>query len=177
MNNDKIRSSHLLLISAVTQSLAGRAGILKLLPLSVTELKKAGIQYKNFQDYGHKGFLPRVYDKKQRPFQAYSNYYQTYVERDVRQLLKLKEQNVFEKFIKLLAGRTGQILNFDSLANDTGVSSKTIKKWLSVLEASFVVYKLSPYFENFGKRVIKSPKYYFTEIGLLCFLLGIQKPD
>jgi hypothetical protein len=97
------------------------------------------------------------------------------VERDVRQLIRLKDANLFEKFMKLIAGRIGQIINYQSLANDAGVDSKTIKQWLSILEASFVVFKLAPYFENFGKRVIKSPKYYFTDTGLLTYLLDIEK--
>ena len=173
-----LTGSHQLdLAEAMTQSLAGRAGILNLLPFSITELKKADIEYNNFQDYVHKGFLPRVYDKSQRPLQAYSNYYRTYVERDVRQILNLKEQSLFEKFMKLLAGRVGRILNYGSLADDVGVSAKTIRSWLSILEASFIVYKLPPYFENFGKRAIKSPKYYFMEIGLLSFLLGIHTEE
>ncbi|MBT7409402.1 MAG: DUF4143 domain-containing protein, partial [Methylococcales bacterium] len=99
---------------------------------------------------------------------------ETYIERDVRQLIHLKELASFEKFLKLLAGRAGQIINFSSLASDAGVSSNTLKNWLSVLEASFIVFKLEPYFENFGKRVIKSPKIYFTDTGLLCYLLGIE---
>lgn len=173
-----LTGSHQLdLTEAMTQSLAGRAGILNLLPFSINELKKAKMEYKNFQDYVYRGFLPRVYDQKQRPLQAYSNYYRTYVERDVRQIINLKEQNVFEAFMKLLAGRVGQVINYSSLANDVGVNAKTIRNWLSLLEASFIIYKLSPYFENFGKRSIKSPKYYFTEVGLLSFLLGIHKAD
>ena len=173
-----LTGSHQLdLTEAMTQSLAGRVGILNLLPFSIQELQKAGIEYETFQDYVYKGFLPRVYDQKQRPSQAYSNYYRTYIERDVRQIINIKEQNTFESFMKLLAGRVGQILNYNSLANDVGVSTKTIRNWLSVLEASFIIYKLPSYFENFGKRSIKSPKYYFTEVGLLSFLLGIYKPD
>lgn len=173
-----LTGSHQLdLTEAMTQSLAGRVGILNLLPFSINELKKAKVEYENFHDYVHRGFLPRVYDQKQRPLQAYSNYYRTYVERDVRQIINLKEQNVFEAFMKLLAGRIGQAINYSSLANDVGVTMKTIRNWLSLLEASFIVYKLSPYFENFGKRSIKSPKYYFTEVGLLSFLLGIHKAD
>ena len=173
-----LTGSHQLdLMEAMIQSLAGRAGILNLLPFSIAELKKARIEYENFQDYVHRGFLPRIYDKKQRPLQAYSNYYRTYVERDVRQILNLKDQSVFEAFMKLLAGRVGQVLNYSSLAGDVGVSAKTIRNWLSLLEASFIIYKLPPYFENMGKRTIKSPKYYFTEIGLLSFLLGIHTAD
>ena len=168
-------SHQLELRAAITQSLAGRTGILHLLPLSIAELTAAGIRFDDFSEYIHHGFLPRVYDQQQRPYTAYANYYQTYVERDVRQLINLKDANLFEKFIKLLAGRVGQIINYQSLASDVGVDSKTVKQWLSILEASFIVFALPPYFENFGKRVIKSPKYYFTDTGLLSYLLDIEK--
>lgn len=167
-------SHQLELKQAVTQSLAGRTGILNLLPLSINELTNAKIKFDTFEEYAYRGFLPRIYDQDQRPSQAYSNYYQTYVERDVRQLINLKNAAIFEKFLKLIAGRVGQIIDYTSLGNDVGVNSKTIKEWLSILEASFIVYKLEPYFENFGKRTIKSPKYYFTDVGLLCYLLGIE---
>lgn len=170
-------SHQLELRAAITQSLAGRTGILHLLPLSLAELTAADIRFNDFAEYIHHGFLPRIYDQQQRPYTAYANYYQTYVERDVRQLINLKDANVFEKFIKLLAGRVGQIINYQSLANDVGVDSKTVKQWLSILEASFIVFTLPPYFENFGKRVIKSPKYYFTDTGLLSYLLDIEKPS
>ena len=169
-------SRQLELTAAVSQSLAGRTGILHLLPLSIKETKLFGFQKTDFQDYAQKGFLPRIYRQNQRAFTAYSNYYRTYVERDIRQMIKLKQQNVFEKFIKLLAGRAGQPINYHSLSNDAGVDLKTIKRWLSLLSASFIIYKLPPYFENFGKRYIKSPKYYFVETGLLCYLLDIQEP-
>ena len=170
-------SHQLQLREAITQSLAGRTGILHLLPLSIAEMKAAGIVFDRFADYLFHGFLPRVHDQAQRPHRAYGNYYQTYVERDVRQLIRLKDASLFEKFIKLLAGRVGQIMNYQSLANDLGVDGKTIKHWLSTLEASYLVFPLSPYHENFGKRTIKSPKYYFTEPGLLCYLLGISQKD
>ena len=170
-------SHQLELRAAITQSLAGRTGILHLLPFSIAELSAAGIRFENFEDYVFHGFLPRVYDQQQRPRTAYANYYQTYVERDVRQLVRLKDASLFEKFVKLLAGRVGQIMNHESLASDVGVDGKTVKEWLSILEASFLVFKLPPYFENFGKRVIKSPKYYFTEPGLLVYLLDIEKPE
>lgn len=170
-------SHQLELRAAISQSLAGRTGILHLLPLSIKELNNADIKFEDFESYIFQGFLPRVYDQQQRPHIAYANYYQTYVERDVRQLIQLKDVNVFEKFIKLLAGRVGQIVNYQSLSNDVGVGAKTIKEWLSILEASFVIFKLPPYFENFGKRVIKSPKYYFTDTGLLSYLLDIEKPS
>lgn len=170
-------SHQLKLREAVNQSLAGRTAIINLLPFSIQELLAAGIEFDRFEEYAFQGFLPRIYDQSQRPTTAYSNYYQTYVERDVRQLINLKDLTLFEKFLKLLAGRTGQLIDYSSLANDVGVDAKTIKNWLSILEASFLVFKLPAYFENFGKRVIKAPKYYFTDVGLLCFLLGIRSPD
>ncbi len=170
-------SHQLELKAAITQSLAGRTGILNLLPLSISEMDKAGICFEDSEDYIFNGFLPRIYDQKQRPHTAYANYYQTYIERDVRQLINLKDASLFEKFMKLLAGRVGQLINYQSLSNDVGVDNKTVKQWLSILEASFVVFKLPPYFENFGKRVIKSPKYYFTDTGLLSYLLDIEKPS
>ena len=106
---------------------------------------------------------------------AYRNYLQTYVERDIRQLINIKDLNVFETFLRLLAGRVGQLVNYNSLASDTGVSAVTISNWLSVLEASFIIFKLNPYYENLGKRIIKSPKIFFTEPGLACYLLGIEE--
>lgn len=173
-----LTGSHQLQLRAViTQTLAGRTGILHLLPLSIAELSAVNIQFDSFYEYAFHGFLPRIYDQQQRPHIAYANYYQTYVERDVRQLIQLKDAALFEKFIKLLAGRVGQLVNYQSLSNDVGVDAKTIKQWLSILEASFVVFKLPPYFDNFGKRVIKSPKYYFTDTGLLAYLLDIEKAE
>ncbi len=169
-------SHQLELRQAVAQSLAGRTGILNLLPFSIGELAAAGIQFETFEEYAFQGFMPRIYDEKQRPGAAYSSYYQTYVERDVRQLIQLKNVALFEKFIKLVAGRVGQLMDYQSLGNDAGVDAKTIKHWFSILEASYILFKLPPYYENFGKRVIKSPKYYFTDTGLLCHLLGIEHP-
>lgn len=161
---------------AITQSLAGRTAILHLLPLSIAELAGAGIQFESFEEYAFHGFLPRIHHQSQRPAKAYSNYYQTYVERDVRQLIRLKDATLFEKFMRLLAGRAGQLLDYSSLGNDVGADGKTIRHWISLLEASFLVHRLPPYFENFGKRAIKSPKLYFTDTGLLCHLLGIRDP-
>ncbi|MBN2804412.1 MAG: ATP-binding protein [Deltaproteobacteria bacterium] len=168
-------SYQLRLREAVSQSLAGRTAILHLMPLSVAELLDAGLDQGTFDDYCIKGFLPRIYDKGLRPGRAYANYYQTYVERDVRQLIQLKDMTAFEALLKLMAGRVGQLMDYHSIAQDVGVSPKTIKNWISILEASFIVFKLPPYFKNFGKRVIKAPKYYFTDVGLLCFLLGIRQ--
>lgn len=170
-------SHQLLLREAVSQSLAGRTGLLHLLPLSIAELHQAQIDFDEPSHYMFQGFLPRIYDQHQRPHNAYANYFQTYVERDVRQLIKLKDVVLFEKFMKLLAGRVGQIINYQSLSNDVGVDGMTIKAWLSILEASYVIFRLPPYFENFGKRVIKTPKIYFTDTGLLCYLLGIERVE
>lgn len=169
-------SHQLALREAIAQSLAGRTAILHLLPFSIAELRENNLGFEKAEDYIYQGFLPRIYDQQQRPTQAYANYYQTYVERDVRQLINLKDVAQFQKFMKLLAGRVGQLMDYSSLAGDVGVSATTIKHWLSILEASFIIYKLVPYFENFGKRVIKTSKYYFVDTGLLCFLLGIENP-
>lgn len=167
-------SHQLQLREAITQSLAGRTSVLHLLPLSIEELLAAGIQFENVADCLFKGALPRIYAKNLRPHTAYANYYQTYVERDVRQLIQLKDATLFEKFMKLLAGRVGQLINYQSLANDVGVDAKTIRHWISILESSYIVFPLPPYFENFDKRALKSPKYYFTDTGLLCYLLDIN---
>ncbi len=170
-------SHQLALREAIAQSLAGRTAILHLLPFSIAELVDNDLGFVKAEDYLYQGFLPRIYDQQQRPSTAYANYYQTYVERDVRQLINLKDVAQFQKFMKLVAGRVGQLMDYSSLAGDVGVSATTIKHWLSILEASFILYKLPPYFENFGKSVIKTPKYYFIDTGLLCFLLGIENPQ
>jgi len=169
-------SHQLQLREAISQSLAGRTAILNLLPLSIAELTNESISFDGFEDYCYRGFLPRIHAQSLRPTTAYSNYYQTYVERDVRLLINLKDLSLFEKLLKLLAGRVGQIINYTSLSNDIGVNLKTVKNWLSILEASFIIFKLSPYFGNFGKRAIKSPKYYFTDVGLLSYMLGMREP-
>jgi len=166
-------SQQLGLNQAITQSLAGRTALLHLLPFTINELNSAGIKQKR-DEYIYKGFLPRIYKDNLEPTRAYRNYFQTYVERDLRQMINLKDLLQFENFLKLLAGRTGQLINLNSISNDVGVSGTTLQGWLSVLEASFIIFRLHPYFENFGKRIIKSPKIYFTEIGLVTYLLGIE---
>jgi predicted AAA+ superfamily ATPase len=167
-------SQQLYLDASISQSLAGRTALVTLLPFSFNEASQFESVHFQRDQWIFNGFLPRIYDQRQEPLFAYRSYLHTYVERDVRQLVNLKELSTFEKFLKLLAGRIGQIINTSSLANDTGVSTTTISSWLSVLEASFIIFKLHPYFENFGKRVIKSPKIYFMETGLACYLLGIE---
>jgi len=160
---------------AITQSLAGRTALLRLLPFSIRELLDAGLAGDK-NELLYRGFLPRIYDRKMDPGQAYANYFRTYVERDVRQLLEIRNVGAFENFIRLLAGRVGQPVNLSSLGSDTGVSGTTLKEWLSVLEASYIVFRLQPYYRNFGKRLVKSPKLYFVEPGLACWLLGIDSP-
>ncbi len=159
---------------AITQSLAGRSAFLTLFPLSIKELSNAGHQYSR-DEYLFQGFFPRIYKDKQEPNRSYRNYYQTYIERDIWLMSNIRNLNLFDKFIRLLAGRTGQVMNLHSLSSDVGVSSTTLHEWISLLEASFIIYRLQPYYENFGKRTIKSPKIYFTDVGLLCYLLGISE--
>jgi uncharacterized protein len=167
-------SQALHLSSKISQSLAGRTANLRLLPFQISELRVAGQLSAEPADSVFKGFYPPIYDRKSDPYTWYSNYIQTYLEKDVRDLIQLKNWNTFAKFLRLLAGRTGQILNLSSLADDTGVSHNTIREWISVLEASFIIFLLQPYHNNFNKRLIKSPKIYFTDSGLAACLLGIE---
>lgn len=157
---------------AVTQSLAGRVAILTLLPLTISELANADIEQTE-DEYLFRGFYPRIYQQNLQPTKAYNNYHHTYVERDVHQLINVKDLSTFDKFITLCAGRIGQELNMNSLSNEVGVSSHTIKQWLSILEASYLIILLRPYYENLGKRVVKSPKLYFIDVGFASYLLGI----
>lgn len=170
-------SHQLQLHAAVSQSLAGRTALLRLLPFSIRELSPVAGRPKTKEAYMVQGFLPRIYDKGQTPSDAYRNYFQTYVERDVRQMVNLKNLDPFEKFIKLLAGRVGQLLNLSNLSNEVGVTSTTLKEWVSILEASFIIHRLAPYYRNFGKRVVKTPKVYFVETGLAAWLLGIETEE
>lgn len=166
-------SHQLELQEAVSQSLAGRTAILHLLPMSFHELLNAGFDL-SLDEWMLKGGYPRIYKDQLDPTRAYRGYFQTYVERDLRQLIQIKDLLQFERFVAILAGRIGQILNMEEIGSEIGISSHTVKHWISILEASFIVSRLPPYFENFGKRVIKSPKIYFNDIGLACYLLGIQ---
>jgi predicted AAA+ superfamily ATPase len=160
----------------ITQSLAGRTGLLTLLPCTLAELRAAGKDYSRDENIFN-GFMPGIHFDGVEPSLFYSSYFQTYVERDVRMLINVSDQSRFETFVKLLAGRVGQVVNLHSLASDVGVSSTTLASWLSVLEASFIVFRLPSYHNNFGKRLIKSPKIYFYEVGLVAWLLGIERVD
>lgn len=166
-------SHQLELNQAISQSLAGRTALLTLYPLSIAELCDSGPE-QDADEYLHKGFLPAVHAEGLDPTRYYRNYFQTYVERDVRQMLQVKDMMQFEKFIRLCAGRIGQVFVASNLANEVGVSSHTVNHWLSILEASYLVYRLAPFYENIGKRLIKSPKLYFTDVGLAVYLLGIE---
>ena len=167
-------SHNFLLMEQISQSLAGRVGITKLLPFSIKEIEQLNI---NKDDMIFKGFYPRIYDQEIRAETFYKNYISTYIEKDIRQIKKITKLDVFIKFMKLLAGRTGQELNLASLGEECGVSHNTILEWISVLEASFIVYRLKPYYKNYNKRLVKKPKLYFTDTGLVCSLLGIKKKE
>jgi len=157
----------------ITQSLAGRSANLTLLPFSIVELSAADI-FLDHYEWMLKGFYPRIYDMGIASVEYYREYVFTYVERDLRQITNIGDLGAFQRFMQLLAGRVGQIVNLTSLGSDVGVSYKTVQSWISVLEASYIVYRLPPYFENFGKRIIKNPKIYFYDTGLLSYLLGVN---
>lgn len=164
------------LLHVVSQSLAGRTSILNLLPLSVSEIL-AGTPDVETDVLLYRGFMPELQVSAVSPTNYYRNYFRTYVERDLRRLVNVKDVAAFERFLTLLAGRVGQVLNLSSLSGDVGVTSTTLSGWLSILEASFIVFRLQPYFSNVSKRVVKTPKIYFTEPGLAVYLLGIETPE
>jgi hypothetical protein len=169
-------SQNLLISEKISQSLSGRVAILKLLPLSIREMRSEEI-LESLDEQVFKGFYPRIYDENLVAAEWYDFYVQTYLERDVRNIKNIGDLTKFMKFLKLLAGRAGQILNMSSLSSDVGVSVPTIKSWLSVLEASYVIFRLKPFYKNFSKRLIKSPKIYFYDTGLICSLLDINTVD
>ncbi len=164
-------SNQFSLMNSVSQSLAGRAALLKLLPLTIHETKLFGSEF-NIDEFILNGFYPGIYDYKQEPYKAYRNYYETYIERDVKQLINLKDLNKFQLFMRLCAGRVGQLLNTSHLSNEVGVSVPTIQNWLSVLQASYIIFLLQPWSGNLKKRLIKTPKLYFYDVGLASFLMG-----
>ena len=159
-------------MNTISQSLAGRTALLKLLPFSLGELKQ--MPPSSIDRLILAGFYPRIHDQILNPAQALGDYLETYVERDLRQLAMVKDLSLFEKFLKLCAGRVGQVLNLQSLGNDVGVSHTTARSWLTLLEASYIIFLLHPWHANFSKRLIKSPKLYFYDVGLASFLLGLE---
>ena len=170
-------SHNFLLMENVNQSLAGRTAILKLLPFSHREMKEGGILPKNVDEEIFKGAYPRIYDKNIEPDDYYPFYIQTYVERDVRLMRNIGDLSKFIRFLKLCAGRIGQLLNLSSLANECGISVTAATAWISILEASYICYLLRPDFNNYAKRLVKTPKLYFYDTGLACSLLEIQNAE
>ena len=167
-------SNNFLLQQSISQSLAGRVGYLNLLPFSAKELNNAGLLPTSDDELMIKGFYPPVYDQEIDPKDWCPNYIHTYIEKDVRQIKNITDLIVFERFVRLLAGRTGQELNSSSLAVETGVDVKTIQSWIGILESSFIIYLLKPHHINFNKTIVKRPKIYFYDTALVCYLLGIQ---
>ena len=166
-------SQNFLLMEKITQSLAGRVAILTLLPLSYFELPEKP----SVEDFIFTGGYPRIIHNQVPPEDFFPTYIQSYIERDVRQLIQIQNLSLFQNFLLLLAGRAGQVFNASALANEVGVNSQTIESWVSVLEASYVVFRLRPYYQNFNKRITKAPKLYFYDTGLLCYLLGLRRTD
>jgi hypothetical protein len=161
----------------LSQTLAGRVGALTLLPFSISELNRAGQLPASLEELLFKGLYPPVYDRPVAPDLWYDNYVTTYVERDVRQVLAVKDLVQFQRFLRLAAGRTGQLLNLSNLGDDAGISHNTAREWISVLEAGFVVFRLPSHHASFSKRIVRTPKLYFCDPGLAAWLLGIQTVD
>ncbi len=165
------------LMSAVDQSLAGRAGVLTLLPFSHSEMRAAGLTHDSINDEIFTGGYPGIYDRGIEPTDFYPSYIRTYLERDVRRMKDIGDLSKFRKLVKLCAGRIGQLLNKASLALECGVTAPTVDSWLSILEESYIIYFLRPDYNNFSKRLVKSPKLYFYDTGLACSLLELRSPS
>ncbi len=165
------------LSQSISQSLAGRTAIVRLLPFTLSEVQRLRPVLFSMDDAIYSGSYPRIFHRKLNPTEALSFYFNTYVERDLRQLINVRDLATFETFMKLCATRCGQLLNLSSLGNDCGVTHNTVKSWLSILEASYIIKLLPPYYRNLGKRIIKTPKIYFIDTGLASYLLGIQKVE
>lgn len=170
-------SQNFLVNKAITESLAGRVGILNLLPLSLNELNENKLLSTQINDVIIKGGYPRLYDEDLAPENLYPSYIQSYIEHDIRHLINVGNLSTFQRFIQLCAGRVGQLLNIDALATEAGVSFPTMRHWLSILQASYIIFLLQPYFKNFNKRLVKTPKLYFFDTGLACSLLRLTSPD
>ncbi len=161
------------LSNAISQSLAGRTALLRLLPFTMAERQETGASVA-VDEVLYSGFYPRIHDQNLDPHQALGDYFETYVGRDVRQIGEIRNLSSFQRFVRLCAGRVGQLVNLSSLGADAGVSHTTAREWLTVLEASYVVFQLQPYHSNVQKRLIKSPKLYFYDVGLASYLIGIE---
>lgn len=165
------------LLNNISQSLAGRVALLRLLPFDFAELKSESLLPDDFSEILIRGNYPALYDRPIPTTDYYANYLETYVERDISTILNIKDLSSFRTFVRLCAGRSGQLFNLSELARDAAISVPTVRSWLSILESSYLVFRLQPYFRNFNKRLIKSPKLYFYDTGLLCFLLGIKTAE
>lgn len=170
-------SQNFLLSEKISQSLAGRVFVTHLLPFSIAELKQSGYNFDTYDQAIFKGFYPRLYDKQIEPTLFYPSYIQTYTERDIRQIINVSNLFLFQKFMRLAAGRVGQLLNYANISIELGVDLKTVKSWFSILESSFIVFFLPPHYKNFSKRLVKTPKLYFYDTGLVCSLLGLKKEE
>lgn len=164
------------LMQEITQSLAGRVAIFKLFPFDFKEMIEGNILNDNHLTNLVRGFYPAIYDRDIEASTYYSNYVQTYIQRDVSELIEVKNQNLFKRFIGIIATRAGQLLNLNSISKEVGISQPTARSWLSALENSYIVFTLQPYHENFSKRIVKTPKLYFYDTGLLSYLLKITDP-
>lgn len=167
-------SQHFQLLESITQSLAGRVAIFNLLPFSLHELQPLGNTSDDALSFILKGFYPRIYDQNIAPEDFYPSYITTYIERDVRQVKNVGDLILFERFLQVCAGHSGQLFNQATIANNLGISLPTVKSWLSILHTSFIVFLLPPYYNNYNKRILKTPKLYFYDTGLLCALLGLK---
>ncbi|MEA1876652.1 MAG: ATP-binding protein [Bacteroidota bacterium] len=165
------------LMHNITQSLAGRVAIFKLFPFDLQELKSAVLLKEEYSENLLNGFYPAIYDRDIPPRIFYSNYIQTYIQKDISELISIKNTKQFQNFLSLCATHAGQLLNMNAIANQCGISQPTAKSWITVLENSYIVFTLQPLYKNFSKRVIKTPKLYFYDTGLLCHLLKIKIPD
>lgn len=170
-------SQNFLMMERISQTLAGRTGILKLLPFSLRELDAAGISCDRYEDCLYQGMYPRLYANTISPSDFYGAYTQTYLERDLRQLRQVHDLSTFQTFMKMCAQRSGQVVNYTSLAADCGINHTTAREWLSLLETSFIIYPLHTHHKNYNKRLIKMPKLYFTDPGLAAYLAGIHDAD
>jgi uncharacterized protein len=169
-------SNNFLLLQSLSQTLAGRAGYVELLPFSFSEVAQANKKVKTWEDHIFYGGYPAINFDKVKPEMWFPSYVRTYVERDVRQIKNLSDLDLFQRLLYLCAGRIGQQLNLSNLANEVGVDYKTIQAWLGILQASYIIYLLPPYYKNFNKRILKTPKLYFYDTGLAAYLLGLTKP-
>ncbi len=170
-------SQNFLVNKAITESLAGRVGILNLLPLSNKELLENKLAYETPNEIIFNGGYPRIYADQISPTEFYPSYILSYIQRDVGNLINAKNITTFRRFVQLCAGRIGQLCNVNALATETGISAPTAKEWLSILEASYILFFLEPHFQNFNKRLVKTPKLYFFDTGLACSLLRIDSAD